>query len=60
MFGLGGQEILLLLCCAGFPLAGGAVLFVVLAARSRRERALEDENRDLRRRLDNKDQDRAE
>jgi hypothetical protein len=52
MFGLGGQEILLLLCCGAIPAVGGVVLFVVLSARSKRERALEDKNRELRRRLD--------
>lgn len=52
MFGLGGQEILLLLLCAGLPAVGGVVLFVVLSARSKRERTLEDDNRELRRRLD--------
>ena len=54
MIGLGAQELLLLLGCGGFFAVAGVVLFVVLSARSRRERALEDENRELRRRLDDR------
>ena len=53
MFGLGGQEILLLLIIGGLP----ALAFVMIwLTRSRRERALEDENRELRRRLDDREQ----
>ena len=52
MFGLGGQEILLLLIIGGLP----ALAFVMIwLTRSKRERALEDENRELRRKLDDRD-----
>ena len=54
MIGLGAPELLLLLGCGGIFAVGGVALFVVLSARSRRERALEDENRELRRRLDDR------
>ena len=51
MFGLGAQELLLLLVCAAVPVTA-VVLVLVLNRGPSRQRALEEENRELRRRLE--------
>ncbi len=55
MFGLGGQEILLLLICGAVPVGAAVVALVLVNRGSGRQRALEEENRELRRRLDERD-----
>jgi hypothetical protein len=55
MFGLGGQEILLLLICGAVPLGAVVVVALALSRGSGRQRALEEENRELRRRLDERE-----